>query len=164
MLIKTNLPGARKNSISIEDGDKWLEENQHRKAENMTGQLAPDQTVSKIYGKSNAHLFITPPTPMPFGRPNHGPSYEVRPLRRKRKRVNQLTIQRQANFDNFITKLNAGEVVRLQDLKPLSVLTVSRMATRARKANMDVLTINDSAGKTVARVLNSTINADLKNA
>lgn len=41
MLIKSNLPLLKKNFISIEDGDAWLENKPENKAENLTGKLAP---------------------------------------------------------------------------------------------------------------------------
>lgn len=55
MALQTNQ--TKRAITSVDVATEWLEENPHRKAENMTGQLASDKKKTRRYRTSNVHLF-----------------------------------------------------------------------------------------------------------
>lgn len=146
MLIKTNLPGARKNSISIEDGDKWLEENQHRKAENMTGQINRDARPGF--------------TIISEGKPKSKPVAEVKKSDAKIKKPRKsqakpgprapkpVDIAYKADHMEFIRRLEAGQIVKPGDIGGRSKDNMATMVSKMRVKKFPVITLS-AEGKTL---------------
>lgn len=162
MSIRTNQIKREITPLAV--ADQWLEDNPHRKAENMTGQFVSDKKMASIY-RTPTHLFE-----------KSKPKDELAPKRRAKAVKKSAAVPRsgaktytrqssgQIEFSTNVAKYNRDlaafearlknkELVKIEDFGSRSRQTIFKMIRQLRDTGLNILTISTSDKTAVGWVL-----------
>ena len=159
MALQTNQ--IKREITSLSAAEQWLEDNPHRKAENMTGVTVSDE-VHAAYGKNPSRLFDNDkskdkqsPKRAHASKASTAKTYT---------RVSSGQIRFSASVDqynkdiaNFEKRLRNKELNKLGDFGDRSRQTVVKMIRELRDRNLEVLTISTSNKTAMGWILEDTL-------
>lgn len=151
MALQTNQIKAKKNSISIIEGDFWLKYNQHRKAENMTGQ---------INREAKTRFTITPAdrpakkTAEPVDKVKKSRASQAKSGKRALKPVD---IAYKADHEEFIRRLKAGQIVKPGDIGGRTKENMATMVSKMRVKKFPVITLSANGKELVGWIHQDTL-------
>ena len=165
MSIRTNQ--IKQNITPLSVGDQWLEENPHRKAENMTGQFVSDKAMAGTY-RSPTHLFEKSKPkdelePKPTKSVKKAASV-AQPVAKTYTRQSSGQIEFSTNvakynkdLSTFETRLKNRELIKIDDFGNRSRQTIFKMIRQLRDAGLNVLTLSTSDKTAVGWILEDTL-------
>lgn len=158
MSIRTNQ--IKRNVTPLATGDQWLEENTHRKAEHMTGQLVDDSVVV-AYRRSPSNLFDRDKPSNDATSKQRNASKKPAPTYTRQSsgqiQYRESVIQYHKDIANFEARLRNKEMIKLEDFGDRSRQTVVKMIRELRDRNLEVLTISTSNKTAMGWILEDTL-------
>lgn len=159
MLIRTNQIKSEITPLSV--SDQWLEDNPHRKAENMTG-ITVSGEVHAAYGRNPSRLFDKD-KPKDERAPRRAKAVKRKPAKAyTRVSTGQIRFSKSVNRYNddlasFEMRLRNKELIKIEDFGERSRQTIFNMIRELRNKNIEVLTVCTSNKTAIGWILEDTL-------
>lgn len=159
MLIRTNQIKREITPLSV--ADQWLEDNPHRKAENMTGITVSDE-VHAAYGRNPSRLFDKD-KPKDEHAPKRAKAVKGEPAKTYTRvstgqiRFSESVKRYNDDLANFEMRLRNKELIKVEDFGERSRQTIFKMIRQLRDNDLNVLTLSTSDKTAVGWILEDTL-------